>query len=207
MESAPLVFVHAIEPEDRARADFYAVLATLFRDAPTAQVLQAIAAAGRLPEAASGVLPARWNRLVDACGAMDVEAARQEYWELFVGVGKCEINLHASHWQTGFMMEKPLVELRHDLARLGLGRKPESELLEDHLASLCETMRLLIEGGPDRRPSDIATQQQIFERHLLPWVPQMCAVLTQNELANFYRPVGEFTDAFVAIERDSFAIA
>jgi hypothetical protein len=37
-------------------------------------------------------------------------------------------------------------------------------------------------------------------------VPDLCTALKQNELANFYRPVGEFTESFVAIERDSLAI-
>ena len=45
----------------------------------------------------------------------------QEYADLFIGVGKCEVNLHASHWLTGFMMEKPLADLRTVLASLGLG--------------------------------------------------------------------------------------
>ena len=137
---------------------------------------------------------------------MDPDAARQEYWDLFVGTGKSEINLHASHWLTGFMMEKPLVQLREELQRLGLARRPESPLVEDHLAALCETMRLLIEGHDGRRPASVAEQKGFFERHLLAWVPDLCTALKQNELANFYRPVGEFTESFVAIERDSLAI-
>jgi len=206
MESAPLAFVHPIEPEDRARANFYAVLSTLFRDAPDAAVLRTLAQADELPPAEAGDLPDLWNRLVAACRAMDPDAARQEYWDLFVGTGKSEINLHASHWLTGFMMEKPLVQLREELQRLGLARRPESPLVEDHLAALCETMRLLIEGHDGRRPASVAEQKGFFERHLLAWVPDLCTALKQNELANFYRPVGEFTESFVAIERDSLAI-
>ena len=49
-------------------------------------------------------------KLLDASAAMDPEAAAQEYTDLFVGVGKCEVNLHGSHWIAGFMIEKPLVE-------------------------------------------------------------------------------------------------
>jgi TorA maturation chaperone TorD len=206
MESAALRFVHPLDPEDRARANFYAVLAALYRDAPDRTMLGAIGAAAPIEHADSGEFPRAWNRLVDACKVMDESAARQEYWDLFVGTGKCEVNLHASHWLTGFMMEKPLVELRKDLARLGLARKPASTLLEDHLASLCETMRLLIEGDGDRRPAPVEDQRWFFDRHLATWIPDLCTALTQNALANFYRPVGEFTESFVAIERDSLAI-
>jgi TorA maturation chaperone TorD len=206
MEASTLRFVHPIEPEDQVRANFYAVLAALYRDAPDRALLRAIAASDALPEAEAGELPIAWNRLVAACQAMDAEAARQEYWDLFVGTGKSEVNLHASHWLAGFMMEKPLVDLRDDLARLGLGRKPDSALVEDHLSALCETMRLLIEGGDGRAPADLYQQKGFFERHLAPWIGEFCTALKQSPLANFYRPVSEFTESFMAVERDSLAI-
>jgi len=87
MTASPLTFVHRLEPEDRARADFYGVLSALYADAPSEQLLRAIADAQPLPDALSGTLPHAWNRLRDACGAMDPEAAQQEYWDLFVGTG------------------------------------------------------------------------------------------------------------------------
>ena len=206
MEASTLSFVHRIEPEDRARANFYGVLAALYADAPDALLLRAIAGAVRLDDAEQGTLPHAWNDVIDACSVMDVDAAQQEYWDLFVGTGKSEVNLHASHWLTGFMMEKPLVELRNDLTRLGLARKPGTPMLEDHLSALCEAMRLLIEGDANRRPADVAEQKRFFERHIGRWVPDLCTALTQCPLANLYRRVGEFTSHFVAIERDSLAI-
>ena len=103
-------------------------------------------------------------------------------------------------------MEKPLVEVRSDLAALGLSRKGASTMLEDHVSALFETMRLLIEGDGDRRPGDVADQKRFFEHHIDPWIADLCTALRQTPLANFYRPVGEFTESFMAIERDSFAI-
>ena len=206
MESSALNFVHRLEPEDRARANFYGVLAALFADAPSGRLLQAIGAADLLPEAATGTLPLAWNRLVEACRVMDPDAAQQEYWDLFVGTGKCEVNLHASHWLAGFMMEKPLVQLRSELSSLGLSRKPETSLLEDHASALFETMRLLIEGDDERRPAALTDQRGFFERHIDSWIPDLCTALKQTPLANFYRPVGEFTELFMAVERDSLAI-
>lgn len=206
MQASAIAFVHPIEPEDRARANFYGVLAALFADAPDAALLRAIGAGEPLPDAEAGSLPVAWNRLVDACRVMDADAARQEYWDLFVGTGKSEVNLHASHWLAGFMMEKPLVRLRDDLARLGLARRPESTVLEDHVSALFETMRLLIEGANERRPASLIDQKGFFESHIAGWVPDLCTALKQSPLANFYRPVAEFAELFVAIERDSFAI-
>lgn len=206
MTTSPIRIVHRLEPEDRARADFYAVLAALFRDAPDAALLATIGAAEPLPDAEAGTLPHAWNRLVAACAVMDAEAAYQEYVDLFVGTGKCEVNLHGSHWIAGFMMEKPLVKLRDDLRALGLGRLPQSSLLEDHAAALFETMRRLIEGGDDAPPASLDTQRGFFERHVLPWIMDCCDAIKSNPLANLYQRVAEFAGLFMALERDSFAM-
>ena len=206
MSSAPIAVHHRLEPEDRARANFYAILARLFADAPDAALLAAIGRSELMEEAEAGTLPLAWNRLVAACRVMDPEAARQEYTDLFVGTGRAEVNLHASHWRSGFMMEKPLVELRRDLAALGLGRKPESTQVEDHISALFETMRLLIEGDSARSPANLSVQRGFFETHIGSWVFDLCTALKNCSLANFYRPVAEFAELFMALERDSLAI-
>ncbi|HZQ60079.1 MAG TPA: molecular chaperone TorD family protein [Casimicrobiaceae bacterium] len=154
----------------------------------------------------AGQLAAAWDRLRLASSVMETQAADQEYADLFIGVGKSEVNLHASHWITGFMMDKPLVEVRATLARLGLARQAHASMVEDHIAALFETMRLLIsglEGGP---PSRIEDQQDFFERHIAPWAPRCCAAIRANSVANYYRRVAELTDSFMTIERDSFAM-
>lgn len=204
--SAPIALQHRLDPEDRARANFYAVLAGLFADAPGAALLESIGRAELIDDDGAGALPLAWNRLVAACRVMDPEAARQEYTDLFVGTGRSEVNLHGSHWRSGFMMEKPLVELRRDLAALGLSRRPESAQLEDHLSALFETMRLLIEGDSTRSPANLTIQKGFFETHIATWVFDLCTALEQCSLANFYRPVAQFADSFMALERDSFAI-
>jgi len=214
METATVALDRLLPPEDQARADFYALLARLFDDAPDAALLAAIAQAaplgvdtdiGGADDAAPG-LPAAWDALRAASAAMDADAVAEEYNDLFVGVGKSEVNLHASHWLTGFMMEKPLVEVRATLERLGLARQAASSLLEDHLAALCETMRILIAGHGARAPSPIAEQRAFFERHIAPWVFDCCTAIIDSSVANYYRKVGQFTQRYMALERDSFAI-
>ena len=105
---------HALHPEDQARADFYALLAALYAGGPDGALLRAIARAPALGVPAfidrdatkAMELASAWEMLRAASAAMVAEAAGQEYVELFVGVGKCEVNLHGSHWLTGFMMDK-----------------------------------------------------------------------------------------------------
>ncbi len=137
---------------------------------------------------------------------MDAEAADDEYTLLFVGVGRSEIDLHASHWIANAAADPPLVGVRDDLAALGLARRSGSALYEDHLAALCETMRILIAGTAGRPPASISTQRAFFERRIAPWVFVCCSAIEQSSVANYYRRVAQFAGLLMAVERDSFAM-
>lgn len=202
---APVAIAQPIAPEDQARSDFYALLARLFADGPDAPLLAAIAGARRMdPEPTA--IGEKWNRLIEASSVMDPEAARQEYTDLFIGVGKSEVNLHASFWLSGFMMERPLASLRSQLSELGIARRDEVAMLEDHLSALCETMRLLIAGDAERGPAALATQRAFFERYLAPWVFECCAAIAKSAIANYYVHVAEFARDFMVIDRDALAM-
>jgi TorA maturation chaperone TorD len=202
--SAAVALAHPLTPEDRSRAEFYALLARLYAEAPDGRLLRSIAAAP--PMDGDGVLAAAWNRLIAASGAMDIDAAKQEYTDLFIGVGACEVNLHGSHWIAGAMLERPLAELRGELAALGLGRRSDVVMLEDHLSALFETMRLLVAGHDDRPPAGIATQRAFFERHIGCWVLSCCSAIRQSSIANYYARVAELTEELVALDRDALAM-
>ncbi|MEP7329629.1 MAG: molecular chaperone TorD family protein [Betaproteobacteria bacterium] len=206
MNASTVVLHWPIAPEDDARAGFYALLSRLFAAPPDASLLEAIGTADKWEDDGANPMAAAWNRLVLASGAMDVDAAAQEYTDLFVGVGKCAVNPHGSHWISGFMMEKPLAELRTTLARLGLAREPGVTMLEDHLAALFETMRILITGMGERSPAPATVQCEFFTRHIEPWVFDCCGAMVQCEIANYYRRVAKFVTLFLAVERDSLAM-
>ena len=204
MRATPLTFRRSLAPEDQARADLYAVLARLYADPPDARLLKSLAGADRMPD--DSPVGAAWNRLIDASAVMDADAATQEYTDLFVGVGKCEVNLHASHWITGFMIERPLVELRSDLASLAITRKDAATMLEDHLSALFETMRILVAGDGDRPPASVEQQGNFLQKRLLSWAFVCCTAVVKSSLANYYGRVAELTEQFLALERDSLAI-
>ena len=195
---------HPLTPEDRGRSEFYALLARLYAGAPDRSLLKAIAAAERIDGDAP--FASSWNRMAAASGAMDVDAAEQEYTDLFVGVGRCEVNLHGSHWIVGAMMERPLAELRSALAALGLARRDHVVMLEDHLSALFETMRLLIAGQDERPPAPVATQRDFFERHIAPWAFRCCSAISESSIANYYKCVAQFTEQFMALDRDALAM-
>jgi TorA maturation chaperone TorD len=196
----------AIDPEDDARARFYAVLSRLYAAGPDAPLLAALGNSQPWPEDGANPLAVAWNALILASRAMDADAAEQEYTEMFVGVGRSEVDLHASHWITEAASEKPLVAVRSDLARLGLARREGVTLYEDHLSVLCETMRMLVVGDAERGPSAIDVQRAYFDRHIAPWIFVCCDAICECPLANYYRRVGQFTRLYMAVERDSLAI-
>jgi TorA maturation chaperone TorD len=193
-----------LTPEDRNRAEFYALLARLYADPPDAGLLKSMASAAPI----EGATPfaSAWNRLVAASGAMDIDAAAQEYTDLFVGVGQCDVNLHGSHWMAGAMLERPLAELRGELASLGIARLPDVVMLEDHLSALCETMRLLVAGNTERPPAPVAVQRAFFERHIAPWALDCCTAIRKSSIANYYARVAELTEQFMALDRDALAM-
>jgi len=191
--------------EDRARADFYALIARLFYAGPDAALLAAIAAASA-PGGDDADLPllAAWNALVATAATADAEAARQEYDQVFVGTGKAEITPYASHYLAEVMQERVLVRLREELADMGLARSQSATEYEDHLSGLCEIMRHLIFFGP----GDVAVQKQktFFLEYLEPWYGNFCAAVMASQDTDFYKNVARFTKAFMDVERNSFAM-
>jgi len=99
--------------------------------------------------------------------------------------------------------EKPLVQLRNDLAALGLARSEQMPETEDHVAYLCEVMRYLI-AGDDVSVSNLTRQQAFFSTHLQPWVPRLCDALEQHPRSAFYVRLGAFTRAFMGVEAQGF---
>jgi len=207
---APAVaFSQPLAPEDKARADFYALLSRLYAAAPDAALLRAIAGADGLSIAVDHGpafdLATSWGVLGAASAAMDQAAAEEEYQDLFIGVGKSEVSLHASAYlpSTG---RSELATVRETLADLGLGRKSGVNVYEDHLSAVCEAMRVLIAGAAGVEPFALTDQRRFFETHLGSWVFACCTAIKACPIANYYRRVAEFTEFFMAIERDSFAI-
>ena len=87
-----------------------------------------------------------WHDLVAAARTCSDAAICDEYNQLFMGMGKPEVYLFASHYLSGFLNEKPLAALRGDLVHLGLARDDGMSETEDHFAYVCEVMRYLIAG-------------------------------------------------------------
>src|SRR6516165_479096 len=178
---------------DAARADEYALLATLLRRAPDANLLNRLAGL-KGDASALGVVHAM---LAEAASAATVTQIEREFFDLFVGVGRGELVPYASYYLTGFINERPLARLRADMRLLGLERAEGSSEPEDHAAILCEIMAVLI-GGEFAATG--ARQRHFFEKHLALWIGRFFADLETAEHAEFYRTVGTLGRLFIGIE-------
>lgn len=186
--------------EETARADVYGLLATLLYAPPPQDLLDTIAAA---PVQGDSGLEHAWVDVVAACKTVTQEEAREEYEQLFVGVGKPEVMLYGSYYLSGFLMEKPLAELRTDLAQLGLQRSDNVVESEDHLATLCEVMRYLI-ASDDVVHANLTVQKKFFNDHMQAWVLDCCAAIEASPNAKFYKPVARLARQFFEVEIQAF---
>ena len=169
----------AIDDVAAARAQEYALLATLLARAPDAELLTKLAAHARRRDAAR----ARACRACTSRGRNHGRgASRREYFNLFIGVGRGELLPYGSYYLTGFLHERPLARLRGDLAPLGIERVEGNYEPEDHAATLCEIMAGLVERRVCAAPE--GADQQIFEKHLSPWIGRFFADLERAEAAN-----------------------
>ena len=189
--------------EEVARAEVYGLLALLFQAPPTPELLANLRLAVTEAPVPGAFLEEPFRQLVGAARARTDADIAAEYDALFGGVGKPDILPYGSHYLSGFLNDKPLAELRTDLARLGLGRDETTGDTEDHIAYLCEVMRYLI-AGDDVGVANLAQQQRFFNRHLQPWLGRLADQLCERPAAPFYQAVGEFLRAFSDVEAQGF---
>jgi TorA maturation chaperone TorD len=184
---------------DIARAEEYALLATLLARPPDQPLLDRLAIL-RGDATPLGVAHAG---LSDAASRTNADLVEREFFNLFIGLGRGELLPYGSYYLTGFLHERPLARLRDSLARLAIERAPGQFDPEDHAAILCEVMAGLISG---RLPAPTNADREFFEKHLSPWIGRFFADLEQAATADFYRRIGTVGRVFLEIETQAFAL-
>ena len=193
--------------EDQARADLYALLSRLLLAPPDAELLEALASSDPiLAQGGELALEQAWEQLTLASAVMDPQAVADEFGQLFISIGSPPVNPYGSRYLSGYINDAPLAELRADLARLKLARVRGVGEFEDHLGALCETMRVLVAGGPGIARHPVAEQKQFFEAHIAPWYERAVADIAGAEGANYYRLVARLAGTFLAIEAEAFVV-
>ena len=188
-----------VDEIDAARAQEYALLAALLMRAPDAALLERLSGL----RGDSSPLGLAHIALAEAADRATVEQVEREFFDLFIGVGRGEVMPYASYYLTGFLHERPLARLREDLGKLGIERVEGNVEPEDHAATLCEIMAGLIGGQFDAHPG---SDQEIFDKHMAPWMGRLFKDIEGAEAAKFYRPVGTIGRLLMDIETEAFAL-
>ena len=188
----------APDEDQLARAGAYSLLGALLAAPPNGDLLHSLR---ELPPG-DGLLAPAWDSLGKAAGEARPESLEDEYHALFIGLGRGELVPYASWYLTGFLMEKPLAQLRAELRELGFTRQEGVAEPEDHAAAVCEVMAMTI---MENRLSFLE-QSEFFANHLGSWLPRFFQDLEQAESAVFYAAVGGFGARLMAVEQQYFAM-
>jgi len=184
----------ALNETDQLRADIYALLATLLRQAPKGDLLHWLATIEPDQDEDTPMVRA-WKALALSARYSTDTQLDDEFHHLFIGVGRGELMPFSCWYLTGSLMEKPLVLLREDLSRLGYERQPDVKEPEDHIAALCEVMSMMISSGYDTRD-----QHLFWRNHLQGWATKFFTDLQNAEHAVLYTAVGLLGAAFMQQE-------
>jgi TorA maturation chaperone TorD len=188
----------ALEAEDRARANFYGLISRLFYTPADPNLLAEICRS-EAGEGDGGGLHAAWHGLQEACRSAYPAIVRQEYDNLFVGVGRAAVTPYLSGYAEASGPDRYLVRLREQLAAWGLGRREGVFEVEDHLSGVSDVMRWLIQ---ERRP--LEQQREFFDSFVYRGAIPFCAAVQKTPSASFYKPVAVFAASFFELEKTAF---
>lgn len=193
----------ALDEEEKARADLYALLGRMFYGPPDAALLRAIVGGGDVgAEAANAPLALAWRDLGQACALSNEDAARVEYDSLFIGTGKAEISLYLGAYSGRGAADRLLLDLKEFLAARGLARRESAREPEDHIAAVFEVMRHLIAG----ERASVADQKAFFNTYLWSGATALCDAIVDSPKTDLYKAVARFAKSFLELEHTAFEI-
>ena len=198
MTSQPAVSV--VTEEQHARSGTYTLLGALL-NSPCSEPVVNLLTSIDISDSSGEALP--WSKLQSGIVNADLDDLAHEYHALFVGLGRGELLPYGSVYLTGFLQEKPLADLRANLQELGFEVTDNTHEPEDHVGALCEVMGIMA-GSPNEFSHE--TQMAFFSQHMGPWMMEFFDDLIKARESGFYRSVGEFGRAFIAIEKQYFAM-
>ncbi len=188
-----------LAPEDEARAAIYGLIARLFYAPPDQGVLGEVLHSNAF-EGSQKPIAMAWRELIDACRSAFPVVLENEHTNLFGGAGKSEVTPYLTHYTIKYATDNPLVELRQQLIGWGMARKENANEPEDHIAGVCEAMRMAI--AVQHRSVD--EQKSFFDHFIYRGGMDLCDAVSASGKADFYRLVARFARAFFELEHEAF---
>jgi TorA maturation chaperone TorD len=189
-----------VDEIDGARAQEYALLASLLSRSPDTQMIGRLALLG----GDASPLGVAHAELGEAARRVNEDNVGREYFDLFIGLGRGLLSPYASHYLTGALYGRPLARLREALQHLGIEKAAERSEPEDHAAILCEIMAGLVGGGI---AAPAGADREFFEKHLALWIRRFFVDLEHAKSADFYARVGSLGRTFMEIETEAYALS
>lgn len=198
----------------RHRSDIYGLLATVYGQEITSDLLEQIRAPQFL-EALSVLEVEGIDGLMHKPEAELLEDLAVEYTHLFLGPGK-HISPHESvhhqreDGQWGMLWGASTVEVKKFIEATGLSYKGDYKGMPDHISVEFEFMQQLIlreeQAWMDEDAGKAAACRQIekkfIEEHLIRWVPAFCEMVIQEAELPFYQAVATLTRSFIEFEME-----
>ncbi len=138
-----------------------------------------------------------------------------DYASLFLGVlhaseGVGIIHPSESAYLTGFLYQEPRDEVRKLYLDNGLVKSPQFKEPEDHIAlelyfmaHLCrKALRALKSRKTEELSSNLETQMEFLEKHLLKWAPKLMDDVIRYAETAFYRGVGKIAKGLLETDKD-----
>lgn len=202
MSEGKILPTTALSSEDQARAETYHLLGLLLARAPDPALLDYLRQLYKEIVPTTPAFTTALSQLAKAAESSEVSYLEEEYFKLFIGLGRGELLPYGSAYLTGFLMEKPLARLRTVLSQLGFTRQEQVSEPEDHVAALCEVMGMII----SENVLSFNEQDQFFKEFISPWMGRFFQELTKTESADFYKAVGQLGLVFIDIETQYFSM-
>ncbi len=142
-------------------------------------------------------------------GLEEVPALLDEYERLFVGPGQVPCPPYESFWREDVpvdirrtLMGPCTADLKRMYLDLGLQVSSRSGELPDHIAIELEAMAYAL-SFDETEP----VARQIFEEHLVQWLPRLCRAVAHEAEQSFYRNLAVLTLDWLAAIKGYFAVA
>ena len=201
----------------RHRSDIYGLLATVYGQEITSDLLERI----RAPQFLGALSVLEVEGIDGLMQKPDVELIEDlavEYSRLFLGPGK-HISPHESvhhqreDGQWGKLWGKSTVEVKKFIEATGLSYTDDYKGMPDHISVEFEFMRQLIlreeqawkEADAEQAAACRRIEKKFIEEHLIRWIPSFCEQVLQEAELPFYRAMAALTRSFIEFEMEAMS--
>jgi TorA maturation chaperone TorD len=200
--------------EARHRSNIYGLLATVYRQEITSDLLQQI----NDPEFIGVLSDLGLEGIGDFLQNPENELLEDlaiEYTRLFLGPGK-HVSPHESvhhqrdDGQWGKLWGASTAEVKKFIETTGLGYSDDFKGMPDHITVELEFMQQLTlreeqawkEEDADKAAAFRNVEKKFLEEHLICWIPSFCEQVIQEAELPFYRSFAELTKRFIGYEME-----